>query len=343
MLNFIMSLLLGSWAAGPAAARVARNPFWAVPYETGLKVHLMPAGERSSFLIADCGEFTRFVHGESAPSAEDVEFYRTLPLRGEMKDHYEVEFAVSESMESVRIDTAELRGLRSSGAQADSLTERMRALGLVPARAVRAEGLPARIIVRARDLACDLLAGKIRLEAEAPYLVSPPPAAAERLRGFYSRVEEKVAAVRAAEPVPELRAVKLGIELGELCRAEESICDAQGPVAALWPLLFRPGSLQLSEYWEDVSSGPRLRFPEFQREAPGMVILTASSANSRAGMQTTARLESEVLRLETELAPLGRLGFADMTEAQRQKQRELIRSKAEILKELIFQRYGRYR
>lgn len=157
-----------------------------------------------------------------------------------------------ESVEVVDLATSSI----SMKAQSDSLSEVARSLGLPwsPVRILRGTGNYG-LEVQGRDLACDLVDGKVSLILSSSVKLRPSVADQDRIGQFYFDLSRSVASQLKRDISLRRKAVGIGFSIGNLLdQYGERNSDAQQKyIGNLIDLIFQNDSLALSEVW---NSGP---------------------------------------------------------------------------------------
>ena len=70
-----------------------QTPFWRVSFNEQSEIELIPL---QNGLVDDCQNYSSYLLAQAQTlSSEDLQFARTLPLAGQMKNTYEVDFQLS--------------------------------------------------------------------------------------------------------------------------------------------------------------------------------------------------------------------------------------------------------
>lgn len=205
-------------------------------------------------LLADCQDYADYlVKAAASLTADDIEYARLLPLKGQMKNSFaaDLEFKIPEHKNYDNIIAIDFSSLKEISVKNEggTLTALSRRFGLkVPEPYLSTDG---RLQITSRDLLCDLLLKKVTITAKAPMqiiLSKSATAALEKLNSEIAAVSGDILAENSGEPV---KAALLGVAYaGILSKNFKLKSEIKAGIQSLFERLFKPGSLELSEAWE---------------------------------------------------------------------------------------------
>lgn len=244
MKKIIICMFIFSVQAG-AQNKNIRTPLADKNY-SGTTIRLFPVQNE---LMADCKNYAKFlIAGAAGLTADDVEFARTLPLRGQMKNTFEADFELGAI---TNVEIKKLQGL-TMRVQPGSLAEISTRLGLslVPAE-IYENPNGTHLKVRSRDLMCDLLSNKIDFTANAQIILSLNESETAFLKLFYEDVNAATTAVLAGNENTFVKAALLGLAYTEIFRKHNlPAIETKENLTFLFNTLFVAGTLEPNELWE---------------------------------------------------------------------------------------------
>lgn len=269
----IIILLSLNFSIHVSAQNFIQTPFWQTSVLKKIEFQLKTTQEG---LAADCKDYADYAFSQGdGILAFNLEFYRDLPLRKQMKDTYEAIFELisvpsveNRMMDSslnltsllffditnaiVSIDFSTLKNIKGSY-ERGSLTELSKKFNLkdTPIELIRSpNGLRAGIKIRGRDVACDLLSGKYVLSAEAEYQVALPEESILKMDSFYKQIEDTYFNIVSQQENDFVKAALLGYAYGRLYQDQNvSAYDIKLNITSLFKNIFRTNSLVLNENW----------------------------------------------------------------------------------------------
>ena len=296
---------------------IVSTPFWMVNLESTPRLQLL-APENSQQLKAECDDFQN-----TAATEKDAASFDFLRRAGSGAGAFKAQFVISQEPDpvpgvSLFAETSELKNLQLIS-EKNSLSQKSAALGL-PSAGLQLETNNGETVltVAGRDLACDLLLQKAKLQAQVSLQVGPTGEAIMKLNEKLKRIEKVILDVRKEQKEPRLAAALLGYRLSK----EE--------LALSFSQLLDEKNLQLSANWETFGSQEMIRYEKSKSTAPVTVIL---------GMETDD--EQKVNAIDKEMAALARLNFEEFTPAQRAEFERLNIRKSFLIKKTIMNKMKR--
>lgn len=266
----LLSLIFSMHAS---AQNLIQTPFWQTSVLKKIEFQLKTTQEG---LAADCKDYADYAFSQGdGILAFNLELYRDLPLRKQMKDTYEAIFELisvpsveNRMMDSslnltsllffditnaiVSIDFSTLKNIKGSY-ERGSLTELSKKFNLkdTPIELIRSpNGLRAGIKIKGRDVACDLLSGKYVLSAEAEYQVALPEESILKMDRFYKQIEDTYFNIVSQQENDFVKAALLGYAYGRLYQDQNvSAYDIKLNITSLFKNIFKTNSLDLNENW----------------------------------------------------------------------------------------------
>ncbi len=247
MKKLLILIFIFSLSAG-AQQKILQAPFLRGSY-SGITFAVTPA---QSGLAEECKDYAEYLIANAVGlTADDVEFWRSLPMRGQMKNTIEVDFEIQRQQTVAaagavaEIDAANLQDLQVH-TQPSSLSEVSLRLGLkiaTPELHKSHHGFVLR--VKSRDLMCDLLSAKAYLAAKAQVLLSSNEKDSEFLKLFYTDISTATNNIVAANEEPFVTAALLGLAYSEIFRKNGlAVAETRNNLIFLFDTFFKPGSLE---------------------------------------------------------------------------------------------------
>lgn len=274
--NIIFSIQLS------ARENVIQTLFWEATFSGQPEFQIEP---QQPGIAEDCQGYAKFLTEQSTPiSAEDLEFARTLPLAGQMKNSYEVdfqfkkmrieikenkhlpqppEFLLSEPLLNTELTT--LKEIRPA-AKTAGFAGISKKLGLKAAEIeiIRDKPVGDLIVrIKARDLVCDLLTKNTFLSAQVQLQISPNAEELDVIDRFYNEVGNKTSDILEEKENNNVKAALMGISFSEmLTEYERSPGDIKKNINYLFAALFKPGTLELNSNWQGSDYRKVLNYPK---------------------------------------------------------------------------------
>jgi hypothetical protein len=285
MLNKISFFLLISLGLPLCAeTHMLQNSFWSTSFDD---VNHLELKSVDANFVKDCRDFTDYVfdqkHNLQVQRPEEFDDARTLPIQGQMRDTYLAVFKVQEMKRSSGkaseegpysarpVVSLQLSGLQNAQVASDGdLVAVSLHLGLLAStvQIIKRED-QVLLQINGRDLACDLLQNKIKLNAQVQYAVSPNAEEMLRLNKFYTRVETITASVLSQTEDPVVRASLMGYRYGQLYnRQKNSNEEMRQNLELLKQSLFLEDSFELNSIWKSLGGRyfvvyPKIQFSDF--------------------------------------------------------------------------------
>lgn len=212
---------------------------------SGTTVRIFPVQNE---LVVDCKNYVEFlIAGAAGLTADDVEFARTLPLWGQMKNSFEADFELG-TITNVEIKKLQELTMRF---QPGSLSEISTRLGLSLAPAEIFENTSGtHLKIRSRDLMCDLLSKKVDFTAMAHLILSLGERDVAFLKRFYDDINAVTAAVLTENDNTFVKAALLGLAYTEVFRKHNLPApETKENLTFLFNTLFLAGSLEPDASW----------------------------------------------------------------------------------------------
>lgn len=283
-----LSLVLLTFSAQAQEVEWAKGPFWKAPQ---IKEMTKTMTSLDKELVESCEQYKKLVESASQREISDYfkrrfEDFRTLPLPSSMRETFQTSFAINDLDQGYYIesDWVVVKGSNEKNADilpmytqekaitgislddivdikvnasANSLTAFSRSLGLTDAKSYlsRSRGKVI-IVVEGRDLACDLLTKKAKLEKDLPSNVRLDEKASEEMAQFYyNKISPAInSAISKTNDSLTLKAAKLGFRLGKVLeekaeRIDDEVLEKQ--ITNIMELAFIPKTLNPSSYLVD--------------------------------------------------------------------------------------------
>lgn len=329
-------LVLGQSSATKAASHNVKTFLWQTQYEDHQEVLLTLATDSAHL---DCQQYENYRSGHAEATAEDVDFARKLPLAGQMKSRYEVNFKIEIPIlkkaipmpsdhhfeipfrlqqPDVRLKLAEIQDFKVLNTSFESLSHQSQLLGLKAEKITThliASGAGAYPVVRVyeRDTACDLLAARITLQAKVAYEVSPQK---EDILKMNNWTHEVITQLKQVKPLNQTntknlpsesilderqQSALLGLRLANSAQLTSQKMEEY--LKSVFDILFIEGSLQLQDYVELFSDRWILNYPKLVKTPDHSVILKLKGSDDKQNVsRATERIESvSVLSLEAKI------------------------------------------
>lgn len=268
MKKIILLILLASLRS-QAEIKIVQTPFWIASYNDQQEIEIAPV---QTGVVEDCKAYAEFIAQQSKQlTAEELEFYRSLPLAGQMKDNYEIDFRMKQiqmpvsrgaglfSLPNFQIDNPiveiELSTLKDIKplSKPGTFTDISKKLGLAETKIEPVKNnlnQTVAVKIKARDLVCDLISKNATLLASAQYQISLNATDILAMNKFYSEVENKTFEVINGTESNFIKAAMLGCSYSELFDGSKlSNEEIKKSISFLFSRLFKPDSLDLSENW----------------------------------------------------------------------------------------------
>lgn len=221
-----------------AQSKNIRSPFSNKNF-SGTTIKIFPAQNE---LAADCKNYAEFLVANAADlTADSVEFARTLPLRGQMKDTFEADFVLG------TIANVEIAGLQALAMRVkpESLTKISTGLGLsLTPVDVYQQNNTLHLKIRSRDQMCDLLSNKIELTANAQMIVSLNESEGAFLKLFNSDINAATATILAENENTFVKAALLGLAYTETFKKYNlASAETKDNLVFLFNSVFKSGTL----------------------------------------------------------------------------------------------------
>lgn len=298
-----MSLILYTKAY---AIKNIQTPFWQTSYSEQLEVQIKPL---QPGVEADCRQYVEYLIAmANGLTAEDLEFARTLPLRGQMKDAYEVDFQLTPmvstaetqsiahladmagllnyqikkplvslelaSIKNIRLKNIQLKNIETEN-RPNSFSSLSKNLGLTatPIELLQNKLEPI-IRIRGRDAVCDLLTKNNYLYAESRYVISLSAEDILKMNNFYRQVEDKTFAVFYQNENIFVKAALLGYSYAQLYQAENTPADEiKQNIIFLFKNLFKPNTLELNNNWTELGDKKVIDYEKSVTTGHGPILL----------------------------------------------------------------------
>lgn len=258
-----------------ADLKIVQTPFWMASYNDQQEIEIAPV---QTGVVEDCKSYAEFIEEQSKQlTAEELEFYRTLPLAGQMKDNYEIDFRMKPvqmpnapiakqlSLPNFQIDNPvveiELSTVKDIAplSQPGTFTDFSKKLGLAETKIEPVKNnlnQTVAIKIKGRDLVCDLISKNAVLSASAQCQILLNATDVLAMNKFYKEVENKTLEIIDNNESDFVKAALLGYAYSELFDSGKlSNEEIKQSISFLFSRLFKPNSLDLSENW--VSFGNR--------------------------------------------------------------------------------------
>ena len=222
-----------------------RTPFAAKNY-SDTTIKLSPVQDK---LAAECKNFAEYLIANAENlTADDVEFARALPLRGQMKNTFEADFKLG-SIANIEIKKLQELKMRL---QPGSLSAISTGLGLrLPSAEIFENTTGAYIKTKSRDVMCDLLSNKIDFTVMVHLLLSLNESDAVFLKRFYEDINADTAAVLSGHDNNFVKAALLGLAYTEIFRKHNlESTETKDNLTFLFNTLFKAGTLEMNEHWQ---------------------------------------------------------------------------------------------
>lgn len=195
-------------------------------------------------LVTDCKNYAEFLIANAADlTAENVQFARTLPLRGQMKDSFEADFTLG-TIANVEISNLQALTMRIKEGSLTKISTGL-GLGLAPVEGYQHNN-SFYLKFRSRDQMCDLLSNKIDLTANAQMTVSLNENEAAFLKLFYDDINAATTAILAENDNTFVKAALLGLAYTEIFRKHNlATTETKDNLVFLFNSVFKPGTLEL--------------------------------------------------------------------------------------------------
>lgn len=360
--KFILGILMISSSIVWAQPRqqIVGNSVWKAPFHED---HSLLLTAVQTNLAEDCRQYEVFRSENTKLTQEDIDFARRLPLAGAMKSMYEADFhiehetsgssAVSQkeslpfwvTSPQIEVQISKLKDVVILQGTFDGLIRRSSEAGVMPMLPLLQEGsfASSRLLrISERDLACDLLAGRVLLSAKTHSYVSPSVQDITDINKWTKSVTDKVAEAEKQTSNLYERAAFMGLRFSEDYRQRSNnTSEVESYIAAVFETLFIADSLRPNDFLQPFADGWMLNYPKTQKTEDHSVILKVkSSAKEETGRQVASQ---QLQKVESELRSMDHLSYDDMNAEQLEKFNFLNRRRAEILKKRIWAAYGRYR
>ncbi|AGH96244.1 hypothetical protein [Pseudobdellovibrio exovorus] len=370
-------LTSGVWAR--AENHVLKTFLWSAEYSDSQPLSVSLLTKAASL---DCQQYESYRSQHPEASAEDVDFARRLPLSGQMKSEYEVNFsaefnhASSTSQRSLQqesqkdfqtlfeipfrlqhpaiaIKVSDFKNLKVLQTEFESLSYRSQMLGLNADKVTLhspSDGIESDYVVRIyeRDTACDLLAGRITLKGEAFYQISPRQADILKMNSWTQDVLTQLKQVISLELDQRQQAALLGLRFTARVPQIVEPEKMDGYLESIFRVLFIEGSFQLQDHIQSFSGDGFINYPKSVTTAsPHSVVFKAKKEGvMRVSSSQTAELvrsdDERLYAIENEINSLSNLNYEEMTDEQIKRFNTLNRQRIEIIKQKIWSQYGRY-
>lgn len=200
-------------------------------------------------LPAECKNFAEYlIANAESLTADDVEFARTLPLRGQMKNTFEADFKLG-SIANIEIKKLQELTMRLQPGSLSEISTRL-GLSLAPAE-IFENSTGAYIKVKSRDVMCDLLSNKIDFTAMAHIILSLNESDAAFLKRFYEDINADTAALLNGPDNTFVKAALLGLAYTEVFRKHNlEITETKDNLTFLFNTLFKADTLEMNEHWQ---------------------------------------------------------------------------------------------
>lgn len=276
-----------------AETKIIKTPFWMSSYNDQQEIEIEPV---QSGITEDCKAYAEFIEQQSKQlTAEELEFSRTLPLAGQMKDNYEVNFRMKQTQMPntlianqlsfpnfqidnpiVEVDLSTLKDVKALS-KAGTFMGISKKLGLAEAEIELVKNNTNEIIavkIKARDLACDLLSKNAALSASAQYQISLNAMDILSMNKFYSEIENKTFEIINGTESNFIKAAMLGGAYSELFdRSNLTNDEINKNIVFLFKRLFKPNSLDLSENWVNFGNRNIINYQKSKQVGYGPVNL----------------------------------------------------------------------
>ena len=252
-----------------AQSKIIQTPFWSSTYndQQEIRMTLVQPG-----IAEDCRNYANFIIQQAKElTAEDLDFARNLPLKGQMKNNYEVEFRLAQlpkqnSQREIILNFSEYQVVDpilevnfltlkniTLLSRAGTFADISRKLGLQETEIEIVKNNSVSIItikIKGRDLVCDLLAKNTLLSAKAQVQLSLNAIDLKAMSKFYSEVENKTLEIKNNTESDFLKAALLGYTYSELFDDRQATNEEmRKKIKFLFTRLFKSNSLELSENW----------------------------------------------------------------------------------------------
>lgn len=268
MKKIILLILLASLQS-QAEIKIVQTPFWMASYNDQQEVEIAPV---QTGVIEDCKAYAEFIEEQSKQlTAEELEFYRSLPLAGQMKDNYEIDFRMKQVHRSifqakkapgfpnfqvdnpvVEVDLLTLKDVKVLS-KTGTFTDISKKMGLAETQIEPVKNNLNQVVavkIKARDLVCDLISKNAVLSASAQHQISLNATDILAMNKFYSEVENKTFEVINGTDSNFIKAAMLGYSYSELFDGSKlSNEEIKKSISFLFSRLFKTNSLDLSENW----------------------------------------------------------------------------------------------
>lgn len=276
-----------------AQQKLIQTPFWRGVYNEPQEIQIQAL---QPGLTEDCSRYAKFIITQAQGlTADDLEFARTLPLAGQMKNNYEVDFQFKKTQRFekqtenpslppdfqiaepiIDVDFSTLKDIVVP-VKAGTFTEISRRLGLSETKVelVKNVSVGAGLIkLNSRDLVCDLLSNSLFLTAKANLQISLNEKDTEILSHFYSEVENRTSDILDGADNNFVKAALLGVSLSEIFeKSSLRDDDVKKNITFLFSSLFKPDSLDLSENWVRIENRNVINFQKGRPLGFGSVLL----------------------------------------------------------------------
>ena len=260
---FLISMQLSAQTL-PNVKKKIMGPFWETTYEEQQQIFMVPV---QPGLAQDCADYARYILLEAQVlTAEDLNFARGLPLPGQMKNNYEVDFRPVQGLipnkfsdiiklrvpdfhiedPVVEIDFSTIKDIQIPQ-KTGTFTDLSKKLGLGETKAEWANNV---LKITGRDLVCDLYRKNLVLEAKAQQQISLNASDSTTMQRFYGEIENRTFEIKNSTENNYVKAAMLGYSYSELLK-ESGLEDdkIKKQLSFLISHLFNPDTMELNENW----------------------------------------------------------------------------------------------
>ncbi len=265
-MKILIKMLIVLSSLGAQAEKNIQTTFWSASYPETSQINFKAPVEN---LENDCKNYQDIVSAQDL-DAEIIEFNRKTPVAGSMKTHYGVYFEIispapvflkNENMFfQVNLETLKnIQVILSKKSLSALSSEKGLKIDNVEFKN-NASGRPS-LYVSSRDLACDLITQKAKLQAQVQNTISLSANKIIEMTRFYDQVAVATTSIIKSEDDDFLKAAKLGLAYSKIYEVKKLSPDAIiKNIEFLMKNLFEPNSLKPSACW---SHFPRPDFINF--------------------------------------------------------------------------------
>lgn len=276
-----------------ADLKIVQTPFWMASYNDQQEIEIAPV---QTGVVEDCKSYAEFIEEQSKQlTAEELEFYRTLPLAGQMKDNYEIDFRMKPvqmpnapiakqlSLPNFQIDNPvveiELSTVKNIAPliQPGTFTDFSKKLGLAETKIEPVKNnlnQTVAIKIKGRDLVCDLISKNAVLSASAQCQILLNATDVLAMNKFYREVENKTLEIIDSNESDFVKAALLGYAYSELFDGSKlSNEETKQSISFLFSRLFKPNSLNLSENWMSFGNRTIINYQKSKQASCGALNL----------------------------------------------------------------------